>query len=165
MVQTLALNQVSFGFPLFVKSFSLFVLANRAISLITIFFVKGMSILAMSFSSVKRADTPRIVKRVFSRGHQSQVRRVHAVSMTAKMVDEHTIRYRTDSHKICDTMSTPVSLFEVKTSIAVLVQRRLPKIATVLSVGNNIFTSKPLFFRISYIHVPIVPCLTLRGNI
>jgi hypothetical protein len=41
----------------------------------------------------------------------------------------------------------------------------LPKIAAVLPVGNNIFTSKPLLFRISYIHIPSVPCLTLRGNI
>lgn len=165
MVQALTLNQISFGFPFFAKSFFLFFIANRAISLVAILSVKGVSILAMGFSSIKRTNAARVVERVFSRGHQSQVRRVHAVSMTAKMVNEQTVRYRTDSHKICDTMSAPVSLFEVKTSIPVFVQRRLPKIATILSVGNNIFTSKPLFFRISYIHVPIVPCLTLRVNI
>lgn len=165
MVQTLALNQISFGFPLLVKSSSLFVLANRTISLIAVLFVKGVSVLAMSFSGIKGADTLRVVKRVFSWGHQSQVRGLHAISVLTEMVDVHAVRYRSDGHKICDTMSAPVSLFEVKTSIAVLVQRRLPKIAAVLSVGNNIFTSKPLFFRISYIHVPIVPCLTLRGNI
>ena len=165
MVQTLALNQISFGFPFFAESFFLFFIANRAISLVAILFVKGMSILAMGFSSIKRTNAARVVKRVFSRGHQSQVRRVHAVSMPTDMVDVHAVRYRSDGHKIGDTMSTPVSLFEVKTFIAVLVQRRLPKIAAILSVSNNIFTSKPLFFRISYIHVPIVPCLTLRGNI
>lgn len=130
MVQALTINGI-FGSPLRAKSFGLFSLADRAISLFTIFPVKGMTILTMSPKGILRAYGIAVDQRVLARRNNSKMSDVHTVTVLTDMIDNHATRYVTSGYVVCDPVRATRLATKIKRTISISIKRELPQMAAV----------------------------------
>lgn len=164
MVSALTFNRGCFLSPLFAKSCSFSILADRAVSLLPILLIKWVSMFTVRLEGIPRRCRSRIDQCVLCRRDHSQMRRLNTMTILANMVNHHTVRYFAYIDKIRYTMRPTIFFPKVKRAVSVFIKRPLPQITSVFTVIRSPFTVEPRYFFGCSIHTPIVPYITLRSK-
>ena len=157
MVSTLTSNPI-FGSPLRTKSVLFSFIANRAVSLLTVFSIKLMTVFAMCSKGVLGSDRVAINERVFSGSNHPQVSDIHTMPILADVVNHHTFFNSTIMNKISNPMRSPIKFSEVKRAVAVFIKRAIPQMATVFFVPFRVKSGE--FYISNHVthSIPYVPC-------
>lgn len=151
MVQNLTSNSV-FGSPLLIESSAFFGTTYRAVSLFAIKSVKRVTVFAVSFLCVNCTKTSTI-KSIFFWCKKPKVVNLNAVSVATNMVNYHIFRYVTHGKIVRHPMSTSTLASKIESTVSVLIEVSLPKVATLFF---NPLTIKPFhFFRCVSIHTSL----------
>lgn len=153
MVSTLTFNHI-FRSPLFQEALRFVFFTNRAIALIPVFFIKGMTKFTVGLTGVYCPNATRI-KRVFSNSQQSKMVRANTVSDTTDVVDDHSVRNITDEHVVSNSMCSASQLPKEKSSVSIFIQRTLPQFTSFPFLPLGIKT-RQLTSSISF-HKPTLP--------
>lgn len=157
MVSTLTSHFV-FGSPLRTKSVLFSFIANRAVSLLTIFSIKLVTVFTVCSKGVFGSDRIAINKGVFSSSNHSQMGDIHTVSILADVVNDHTFFDSTIMDKVRNPMRSPVKSPKIKRTIAVFIKRAIPQMATVFFVPFRVKSGE--FYISNHVthSIPYVPC-------
>ncbi len=127
MVSRLTLNFICFFQPLTSKTFFLFCLADRTISLIAIFSIKLMTIFTKLFHLIDGSNRTTIFKSVLSLGNKAKMRWINAISMFTNMVNYHSIWNIAISKVISNPMGSSKFFLKIKRAITIFIKKCFPK--------------------------------------
>ncbi len=115
-----------FVYPFFLKTFLFGFFANRAIPLLTVNFIKRMSVFAESFLGINVCYRTGILERVFSLGDALKMLWINTRAVTANMINNFPVRNLYIRQIKSDPMRSTQGPFEKKYAVTVLIFSSCP---------------------------------------
>lgn len=133
MDRSLAAREASsLGVPLRAQPLRFRCLADRAVSLLAVLAVVGMTLRAMDPSAIQRGGTARLAQGVVFGGGESEVAHVHARAITAGVMYDASVWDGSEGVEVCDAVSAAALSAELKVPVPVLVAVSRPHEAVAL---------------------------------
>lgn len=126
MVSALTMNTISLFKPLFSQPLCFFRLANGTIALISVFFIKLVSVFTQSLFSVNRCDRIRVFYVVLPRCYNPQMIGVYTSSIFTKMVNKHSFRNITKFAIIRKAMGSSKFFMKIKSPVTIFIEVIFP---------------------------------------
>lgn len=133
------------GFPFITKALALGGLADGAVALTSVLAIIGMSLTAVSFLRVDVAKRIRVAKRVLCCGDCNEMLRIHARSISARVVHHITFWNRTVGQVHRNAMRLTTGSPECEYAVAVSVGVGLPNHAVANSLPLRVETREFCF--------------------